>query len=225
MMIKENKGCGDDSEVNPSNTITPYLCDDIVNDILSRLPVKSLMRFKLVCKDWQNSIQNDLYFMYLHLTNSKERHDPGVMDLIFKTSTKPISPGSRGSDLCLANVCRTNKHHHNKPVVAARHRYKSLYNTPEFWGIFMRPLNGLICFVKKHEGYIRVANITTGEETPWVKATLKDDYEINIWRYKCDWWTGFGYDPATKQHKVICIYKKHYLDAQRKDIGEVEEVC
>ncbi|KAI3900093.1 hypothetical protein MKW98_000993, partial [Papaver atlanticum] len=45
----------------------------IVRDILSRLLVKSLMRFKCVSKDWHCIIQEDKYFADLFHTRSKLR--------------------------------------------------------------------------------------------------------------------------------------------------------
>ncbi|KAI3994334.1 hypothetical protein MKX01_012591, partial [Papaver californicum] len=42
----------------------------IVCEILSRLPVKALMRFKCVCKTWQPFIRDDRHFIDLHCTRS-----------------------------------------------------------------------------------------------------------------------------------------------------------
>ncbi|CAN1856366.1 hypothetical protein LINPERHAP1_LOCUS42058 [Linum perenne] len=47
--------------------------DLVVIQILSRLPVKSLMRFKSVCKSWKLIIEQDLNFMNLHYTHSEAR--------------------------------------------------------------------------------------------------------------------------------------------------------
>ncbi|CAN1263361.1 hypothetical protein LINPERPRIM_LOCUS11603, partial [Linum perenne] len=47
----------------------------VVFQILSRLPVKSLMRFNCVCKGWKSIIGKDLHFINLHYTNSEARPD------------------------------------------------------------------------------------------------------------------------------------------------------
>ncbi|KAI3945950.1 hypothetical protein MKW92_010741, partial [Papaver armeniacum] len=49
------------------------LQDEIVYEIISRLPVKTLMRFKCVCKRWLSLIIDDTYFIDLHLSRSKLR--------------------------------------------------------------------------------------------------------------------------------------------------------
>ena len=50
-----------------------HLPDDIVLNILSRLPVKSLIRFRCVCKTWDSSITT-LNFISTHL-NKNNDHD------------------------------------------------------------------------------------------------------------------------------------------------------
>ncbi|CAI0390141.1 unnamed protein product [Linum tenue] len=42
---------------------------DVVIDILSRLPVKTLIRFKSVCNDWAAMITNNPHFVSMHLKN------------------------------------------------------------------------------------------------------------------------------------------------------------
>ncbi|KAJ8547114.1 hypothetical protein K7X08_010700 [Anisodus acutangulus] len=50
-------------------SIIPNLPEDIINSILLELPVKSLLRFKSICKSWCCSI-DDLEFMKSHLHKS-----------------------------------------------------------------------------------------------------------------------------------------------------------
>ncbi|CAN0927805.1 Putative F-box protein At1g32420, partial [Linum grandiflorum] len=51
-----------------------YLDDDlVVTQILTRLPAKSLMRFKFVCKSWKSIIEQDSHFINLHYTHSQAR--------------------------------------------------------------------------------------------------------------------------------------------------------
>ncbi|KAI3861919.1 hypothetical protein MKX03_004427, partial [Papaver bracteatum] len=48
-------------------------CNDILLEVLSRLPVKSLMLCKCVCKHWRFSISKDQDLINLHFTRSKQR--------------------------------------------------------------------------------------------------------------------------------------------------------
>ncbi|KAK4595536.1 hypothetical protein RGQ29_013850 [Quercus rubra] len=48
--------------------------DDIVLNILTRLPVKSVIRFRCVCKPWNSSITSS-YFISTHLNNFAHAHD------------------------------------------------------------------------------------------------------------------------------------------------------
>ncbi|KAG4377591.1 hypothetical protein AAZX31_U007800 [Glycine max] len=53
---------------------SPLLCDELIEQILSRLPVKPLIQFKCVCKGW-NSLMSDPYFIELHLSKSAAKDD------------------------------------------------------------------------------------------------------------------------------------------------------
>ncbi|KAI3843392.1 hypothetical protein MKW98_012936 [Papaver atlanticum] len=51
-----------------------YVADDLIlSDILSRLPVKSIMRFKSVCKHWRSMIKYNRCFIDLYNRRSQER--------------------------------------------------------------------------------------------------------------------------------------------------------
>ncbi|KAI3945696.1 hypothetical protein MKW98_022970 [Papaver atlanticum] len=53
-----------------SNTLPHLSHDIIINDILTRVPVDSLMRFRCLCKLWSNLIVNDSKFVSLHLSRT-----------------------------------------------------------------------------------------------------------------------------------------------------------
>lgn len=63
--------------------------DELVFDILTRLPVKSVLRFKCICKSWLSMI-SDPKFIRTHLHLSTER-------LLLRTERYPLSPLSFAS--------------------------------------------------------------------------------------------------------------------------------
>ncbi|KAI3843561.1 hypothetical protein MKW98_011964, partial [Papaver atlanticum] len=70
---KNQKVAGNDDD-NSSETYGNIFCHEMIAcEILSRLRVKSLMRFKCVCKHWKFLIEQDKHFIDLHLTHSKKR--------------------------------------------------------------------------------------------------------------------------------------------------------
>ncbi|KAI9075527.1 hypothetical protein K1719_036686 [Acacia pycnantha] len=57
-----------------------YLPEEIIRNILNRLPVKSLIRFQCVCKRWKNLIQ-DPPFIAGHLEQSTHRNDALLFEI------------------------------------------------------------------------------------------------------------------------------------------------
>ena len=74
------------------------LPDEIVLDILSKLPVKSLLRFRCVCKPWYSSIANPK-FISTHLLNHNHHHHHhhGYVIHIPRNIPIPFFPGSSHS--------------------------------------------------------------------------------------------------------------------------------
>ena len=55
-----------------------HLPGDVILNILARLPVKSLFRFRCVCKSWDSLITSP-YFISTHLNNNNNDHDCGYL--------------------------------------------------------------------------------------------------------------------------------------------------
>ncbi|KAK4256288.1 hypothetical protein QN277_009173 [Acacia crassicarpa] len=65
----------------PMDSDVLFLPHDIIRNILKRLPVKSLIRFQCVCKDWQNLIQNPS-FIADHLQQSTHENPYLLLECI-----------------------------------------------------------------------------------------------------------------------------------------------
>lgn len=99
----------------------PCLREDILIDILKRLPVKSLIRFQCVCKEWKNLINNSS-FIQEHLKYSTQQKD----FLVFNKSIDSFG----GQQLCLIN--------HNMQVTKC-------IKVPSFRHNIIGSSNGLLC--------------------------------------------------------------------------------
>ncbi|RZC58065.1 hypothetical protein C5167_005368 [Papaver somniferum] len=107
--------------------------DVVVCQILSRLPVKSLMRFKCVCKLWKSIIEEDSHFINLHLGHSEK--PPSLFILLQKNAEfiKRYHESFFSADLHFtgraANIHTVSK--------ALSFSYRKV----------LGPIGGLICFV------------------------------------------------------------------------------
>ncbi|KAI3964982.1 hypothetical protein MKW92_009953, partial [Papaver armeniacum] len=176
------------------------------------------MRFKLVCKRWRSLIQKDDYFINLHHSRSQTRKSLLICPPTMYTYNRKrcyllaelLIPdeGSGGG----AKV-------HTK-IPGVDRPNASLH----------RSLNGLFCFVDGQGASVCVQNPSTRESTPWIKSIIKQQHEDegNVIEVKdehgdvlvkydveyknYDW--KFGFDPATKEHKVIFLWVKRLSNSR-----------
>ncbi|KAI3964219.1 hypothetical protein MKW92_011253 [Papaver armeniacum] len=167
--------------------------DVVVCQILSRLPVISLMRFKCVCKRWKSIIEEDSHFINLHLGHSEKR--PSLFILLQKNAEfiKRYHESFLSADLHFTGRA-ANIHTVSKPLSFS---YRKV----------LGPIAGLICFVDVFA--VRVYNVSTREVTPWIISPVfakleKENGMVNAFNPRpiCN----FGFDQTTKKHKVIFIW-------------------
>lgn len=85
-----------------------------------------------------------------------------------------------------------------------------------------KPINGMICLINKVERHDRpgleklkedhaasLYNIITQESTPWIRSTYLAQVEqwCDLSKVYVSRTYEFGFDPATKEYKVICIWR------------------
>ncbi|XP_026398240.1 putative F-box protein At3g47150 [Papaver somniferum] len=203
---KRSKVCCDHNEVNAiSNTVSSKNSGVVLNlnnhvtvEILSRLPPKSLLRFKCVCKNWFHLIQKDTTFINLHFERSKSRPRLFVTNQIeyqkkYNLMTFDILLGGTVGGVSTLTLNTIQEMDFTK------------------YDMMLKPVNGLIGFFSntRDDPGVCICNPSTGEVTPWIESKLlRVKTNISHKRYmgspnaNCT----LGYDPATKEHKVVGIW-------------------
>ncbi|XP_023888148.2 F-box/kelch-repeat protein At3g23880-like [Quercus suber] len=175
-----------------------HVPDDIVRSILLRLPVKSLMRFRCVCKSWYSSITST-NFISTHL-NTRYNKDHGYMvhmgmATVFRDP--PICPV-----VCDRTYCRTSKY----PISFT---FRSCH--VEIVG----SCNGLLCLFEHRRGrnwgnviYLWNPSIRKFKRLP--DSSLSGQYDQIS--------NGFGYQSETNDYKVVKIYSYPTGDIMQNSI-------
>ncbi|KAI3884374.1 hypothetical protein MKW92_039531 [Papaver armeniacum] len=180
-------------------------------EILTRVPVKPLMRFKCVCKQWYSLIHTDRSFVDLHFARSKACN----------------FAGGDGS-VSLFRFWYKLRLFSSAELLLSQGRVKAVEREISIPGSSLvhvfGAINGLISVIEPSTCSVRVFNPSTGQSTPWIKSMIKQqsenppeeilaidedgDYVTFKVTYFRGPWHYFGYDPAAKEHKVVIMWIK-----------------
>ncbi|XP_026384247.1 F-box protein At3g22700-like [Papaver somniferum] len=199
----------------------------LVCEILSRLPVDSLQSCKCVCRSWRSLIiRKDPYFIALHFIRSRARRHLHSLD------------NSTGNDGDISILIEKS---FGGPLLSAelhlcQGRQGELQGRAIVQGEIMRPrasrggyvvgiLNGLICSVNDETNRTCIWNPSTGESTPWIYSAIaqqKTQHQTETVQLNssCRWYS-FGYDHATKEHKVTIGGGRQQQDPKWRKIDDV----
>ncbi|XP_050211255.1 F-box/kelch-repeat protein At3g06240-like [Mercurialis annua] len=161
-----------------------YLSEELVAEILKRLPVKSLLKFKRVCKSWYSLITNP-NFISLHLAHTTEANE--TSSLIMKTSHRIrqfVLVNDNGS------VCEL------KESDLVSFHINSNSSSPVSNFEFVGSCNGLVCLTDNPRKHLILWNPAVGE------FITTSSWEHN---YKSDVVVGFGFDSKKRDYKVVRI--------------------
>ncbi|XP_026457574.1 F-box/LRR-repeat protein At2g40920-like [Papaver somniferum] len=196
---------------------TRSLPDDIVIEILSRLPVKSLMQFKSVCKHWLFLIKQDTRLIDLHSSRSKSC--PNLLYINPMPQKGRFTFGKNKTlrqSISCAEIIEGNSTGDEEEQVEAV--ISKVRITDDKWLCYdhvLEPVNGLVCFVDRMTHAVMVYNASTREATPWVKSTLlaeenqkiaNEGSTLEIKNIRNSIYR-IGFDPEKKEHKVFCFWR------------------
>ncbi|KAM7507997.1 hypothetical protein LguiA_018450 [Lonicera macranthoides] len=160
------------------------LSQDVLIEILSRLSVKTLMRFKCVCKSWSALIQNPI-FTSTHLNRAIFTNQNNNLVIIHQDQY------SR-EDVCTM-------FQNEKPDVSVKLR---LSPKKQCYILVRGPCNGLFCMYDYFDD-LYLCNPATREIRCLPKSTITLPPRHIITRDQF----GFGFDPKTKDYKVIRLLR------------------
>ncbi|XP_021894304.1 F-box/kelch-repeat protein At3g23880-like [Carica papaya] len=140
------------------------LPNDITADILSRLPVKSLMQFKCVSKPWRSLISSSK-FAQLHLKRSKQDTITNPYKLLITTFPRQSIVDHEASS-----------HDSNKELEAISELEYPI-RVPDLEAEVAGSCDGLVCLVVDYDNFI-LWNPTTRKSMELPKLNLSPDQGI-----------------------------------------------
>ncbi|XP_059629485.1 putative F-box protein At4g38870 isoform X2 [Cornus florida] len=168
------------------NDIDQLLPEDLIIEILSKLPVKSLIRARAVCKNWYTIIKNSS-FVTKHF-NHHTNNNSGRLFIyrVVKNTRKCIF--SLFPDETLAGTPPV----HQDVVV----------DMPCYIRIVASPYNGILCLFNRPSNSFAMWNPATREFR--ALPVLSGNFPPNLVR--CGEICGFGLDLITNDYKVVWIW-------------------
>ncbi|XP_059648601.1 putative F-box protein At5g52610 [Cornus florida] len=185
---------------NPCTTGGP-LPEDMILEIISRLPLKSLLRFRSVCKSW-HAIIHSPSFVDVHFTQSQSRTRPPQFLLSISDSDSDhyfySASVEGGAPVHLLSMPGCKKNESSSPCEC----YVS------------ECLNGLVCFYNGHNVYVINPSIRRSITLP---PPASDYTNCKLDEDGYEYYSGysFGYDPSNNEYKVLHIMGTRYMRTRR----------
>lgn len=173
----------------------PDLPHEIIVEILPRLPVKTLLRFKSVCKSWRSLISHPK-FVQTHLSLASLDTDYTQHRLLL-----------RGNDLHHdLKSCSIFSIMYEQSDTAASLDYP--FDGSPNWVWIVGSCNGLVCIIiQKRTVFLWNPSTRKSNKLPRVEM-LFDKCPVYVGdRYPL---SGFGYDESTDDYKVVLIFQVEY---------------
>ncbi|KAF7840550.1 F-box protein CPR1-like [Senna tora] len=162
---------------------------EVITEILTRLPVKSLLRFRCTCKSWRSQIDSpDFYFFHLH----KSIETTSNITIIFREN----------SDLYAVDFDTLDKAVElNHPLMCYGNRLKVLGSC-----------NGLLCICNVAEDIaFWNPSIRKHRILPLIPTERRPDSDTSLFAARV---YGFGYDSYSNDYKLLRI--SYFIDLHNR---------
>ncbi|KAK3021077.1 hypothetical protein RJ639_046098 [Escallonia herrerae] len=167
--------------------MSDYLPDEIIKEILTKLPVKSLLRFTAVCKSWYSHIKNPS-FINAHLNQTIANTQHSSQRLLVRYYDKT----SKEEQYTL----RWDDDKFGDQFSALNFPFKSVLGYVRIVG----SCNGLLCLCDDLFGDANTITLWN----PSIRKAVNVDMRINL-RFPHMFVLGFGVCPVTRDAKVVRI--------------------
>lgn len=171
-----------------------FLPAEITLDILSRLPIESILESKLVCTTWRNHVRHPsfskMHLHHLHHPFTAAHDSSGKLGFVVDA----ISNDDK------YHYFECNQNDDDDELTTPVNRIKMINLTfPVKGSRFVGSCNGLMCFARG--ALVWFCNPITRE---YVMLPKINSYCSNVYLYEC-WNVGFGYVSATNKYKVVAV--------------------
>ncbi|XP_004499736.1 F-box/kelch-repeat protein At3g23880-like [Cicer arietinum] len=184
----------------------PTLSFDLIEEILYRLPVKSLIQFQCVCKSWKSLISDDPKFAkkHLHMSITSPRQSRHHLIVNFNCS----SCNGKFWDSPISSVFEAATDDY---IAQTKLCYPSILKFGSFKAV--GSCHGILCIAT--QDYFVFWNPSVGQ---FNISQPPLDYYYNIIVY------GFGYDHLIDNYKVVVVYcYDSESDSSDEDNGDDDE--
>ncbi|CAA0385896.1 unnamed protein product [Arabidopsis thaliana] len=156
----------------------PEIPEEMLIDILIRLPAKSLMRFKCVSKLWLSLITSR-YF-------TNRFFKPSSPSCLFAY----LVDRENQSKYLLLQSSSSSRHDHSDTSVSVIDQHSTI---PIMGGYLVNAARGLLCY-------------RTGRRVKVCNPSTRQIVELPIMRSKTNVWNWFGHDPFHDEYKVLSLF-------------------
>ncbi|KAJ8747556.1 hypothetical protein K2173_013052 [Erythroxylum novogranatense] len=186
LAAKSNSKCPTNHLKQEAEAPMPTLPRELVVDILSRLPVKSLCKFRCVSKSWLSMISST-HFAKIHLGFARRNKAVECSRQRLIMSCQNLYSAEYGS----IGSCRDD--------IREIQAVKLDYAWKSYWIDVVGSCNGLLC-IAPNENTLFLFNPSTRESKRIEKALM---FELGVDAHLCC--HGFGYDSTGDDYKVVRI--------------------